>query len=138
MKQISVPVILILLLSMSACMSLMNSGSHELFRVNDAYYRPWVIRDLEKGIDVFVEFMDLDEEVEFTSLVLGGIEVDVTVSREGKSTVVRGRINTGPSLIENYEYEVTGAGDMINFRYRGADYVYPLKNLRREKTIYSE
>ncbi|MBN1388120.1 MAG: hypothetical protein JW965_06710 [Bacteroidales bacterium] len=120
---------------LNGCATLFTS-EHELFRITDVYYRSWAIKDLEKGTDVILELMKLDDSIEFTSLIFRDIEVDVNITTDGRKTIVKGTINTGPSLIENYEYEATESGDMIKYKYRGAEFSYPLKNIRREKTKF--
>ena len=136
MKPIQIITVIFMLGILNSCATMFTS-EHELFHVNDVYYQSWAIKDLEKGTDVIIELSNLDEDVEFTSIIFRDIEVDVSVTTEGKKTIVRGTINTGPSLIENYEYDVTDAGDMIKFKYRGAESSYPLKNIRREKTNFT-
>ncbi|MDT8402484.1 MAG: hypothetical protein RQ743_12380 [Bacteroidales bacterium] len=135
MKNINLISAFLILLSAGSCVALIKS-EHNLFHVHDIYYQSWMVRDLEKGTDVFIEFRDLDEDVEFSSLVFRGIEVDLSIVSEGRSTIVKGTINTGPSLIENYEYEVTGETDMIKYTYGGREFSYPLKNIRRENTRF--
>lgn len=129
-----IPTFIILLVA-GSCVTLMKSD-HNLFHVEDIFYQSWMVRDLEKGTDVIIKFRNVDEEVEFTSLVFRGIEVDLNISPEGRRTIAKGTINTGPSLIENYEYEVTGETDMIKYKYRGKEFSYPLKNIRREDTRF--
>lgn len=128
---------IIILTVISGCSAVLNK-EHELFRIQDVYYRSWMVRDIEKGTDVFVELKKLDEDIKFTSLIFRGLEVDVTSSSEGSKTVIKGTINTGPSIIENYEYKRGGPGDAIRFVYEGREYDYPLKNIRREKTEFTE
>lgn len=125
----------IILLSTVSCVTLSNS-EHDLFRLHDIYYQSWMVKDLEKGTDVFLELRDVDEGVEFTSLVFRGIEVKVSSAFDGRKTIVKGTINTGPSLIENYEYEVKGGDDIIKYTYHGKEFSYPVKNIRREKTRF--
>ncbi|HCC71843.1 MAG TPA: hypothetical protein DEQ09_11940 [Bacteroidales bacterium] len=137
MKQIKIITVLIIFLSTAGCATFFNS-EHELFQVHDIYYQSWVIKNLEKGTDVVIDFRNLDEAVEFTSLVFRGIEVDVSVQPAGKKTIVKGVINTGPSIIENYEYKVSGYEDMIKYRYLGKEFAYPLKNVKRESTRFIE
>lgn len=127
--------VLIVIATFSTCVTLFNS-EHELFKIKDIYYQSWVVRDLEKGTDVIIEMQNLDEQVEFTSLTFRGIEVDVNVKQEGSRTIVKGTINTGPSLIEDYEYKSTGSDNMIKYKYRGKEFSYPLKNIERESTRF--
>ncbi|HDZ41334.1 MAG TPA: hypothetical protein ENH59_06620 [Bacteroidetes bacterium] len=136
MKNMNFIAAFLIMLGTVSCVTFFNS-EHDLFRVHDIYYRSWMLKDMEKGTDVFIEFRELDEDVEFTSLVFRGIEVDVNLISEGRSTIVKGTINTGPSLIENYEYKVTGETDMIKYNYRGKEFSYPLKNIRRESTTFT-
>ncbi len=135
MKHMNFFTAFIILLSTGSCITLFNS-EYDLFLVHDIYYQSWMVKDLEKGTDVFIEFREVDEEVEFTSLVFRGIEVKVNSTFDGRKTIVKGTINTGPSLIENYEYEVTGADDIIKYKYHGKEFSYPLKNIRREDTRF--
>ncbi len=137
MRLIKILSVIIILTLISGCSAMLKS-EHELFRIQDVYYQSWMVRNLEKGTDVFVELKNLDADVEFISLVFRGVEVDVTASSEGNKTVIKGTINTGPSLIENYEYKRGGPGDVIRFVYEGREYDYPLKNIRREKTEFTE
>jgi len=135
MKRMQIFITILILGIFNSCVTLFTS-EHELFQIKDVYYQSWVIRDMEKGTDVIIEFRNLDENVEFASLVFRGIEVDVNVSPEGRKTIVKGTINTGPSLIENYEYEATGSDNMIKYKYLGKEFSYPLKNIRREDTNF--
>ncbi len=135
MKLIKIFSVIIMLTIISGCSAMLKS-EHELFRIEDAYYQSWMVRDLEKGTDVFVELKKLDADIEFTSLVFRGVEVDVTASSEGNKTVIKGTVNTGPSLIENYDYKTGGPGDIIRYFYKGRVYDYPLKNVRRENTEF--
>lgn len=137
MRLIKILTVIIMFTVISGCSAMLKT-EHELFRIQDVYYHSWMVRDIEKGTDVFVELKKLDEGVEFTSLVFRGLEVDVTSSSEGSKTVVKGTINTGPSIIENYEYKPGGPGDVVRFVYEGREYDYPLKNIRREKTEFTE
>ncbi|MFP4489617.1 MAG: hypothetical protein ACLFN1_09975 [Bacteroidales bacterium] len=129
--------VIIIITVTGGCSAVLNK-EHELFRIQDVYYRSWMVRDIEKGTDVFVELKKLDEDIEFTSLIFRGLEVDVTSSSEGSKTVIKGTINTGPSIIDNYEYKRGGPADAIRFVYEGREYGYPLKNIRREKTEFTE
>lgn len=129
--------VMIVLTVISGCSVLLKS-EHELFRITDAYYQSWMVKNLEKGTDVFVELKKLDENVEFTSLVFRGLELDITASSEGSKTLIKGTINTGPSLIENYDYKAGGPNDIIRYAYDGREYDYPLKNVRRENSNFTE
>lgn len=135
MKRIQLFTVLIAMFIFSACVTLFNS-EHELFKIKDIYYQSWVVKDLEKGTDVIIEMKNLDDEVEFTSLIFRGIEVDVSMKIEGSKTIVKGTINTGPSLIENYEYKSTGSDNMIKYKYKGEEFSYPLTNIERESTRF--
>lgn len=135
MKLMRIVNVLFMLFILNSCITL-STSEHELFKIRDVYYQSWAIKDLEKGTDVIIELRDLDENVEFTSLVFRDIEVDVNVTTEGRISIVKGTINTGPSLIENYKFEVTDSGDMVKYSYRGREYSYPLKNIRRKNTRF--
>lgn len=135
MRRINFITALILMIMAGSCTALFNSG-HDLFRISDIYYQSWMLKDIEKGTDVIIELKGVDDDVEFTSLVFRGIEVDVNATKAGGKTTVKGVINTGPSLIENYEYEVTGADDVLKYKYRGKEFAYPLKKIRRQKTRF--
>lgn len=135
MKLIHLLTATLIITFLNSCATLYNT-QHELFQIVDLYYQSWVVRDLEKGTNVIIKFRNLDKDIEFESLVFRGIEVDISVLNEGRKTIVKGTINTGPSLIENYEYEVTGSGDMIKYKYMGREFSYPLKNIKRENTKF--
>ncbi|MFO7852304.1 MAG: hypothetical protein ACQERS_08860 [Bacteroidota bacterium] len=127
--------VLFLISILNSCVTLFNS-EHELFQIKDIYYQSWVVKDLEKGTDVIIEMKNLNDEVEFTSLIFRGIEVDVNIKTEGSKTIVKGTINTGPSLIENYEYKSTGSDNMIKYNYKDEEFSYPLTNIKRESTRF--
>lgn len=127
--------VLFLISILNSCVTLFNS-EHELFQIKDIYYQSWVVKDLEKGTDVIIEMKNLNDEVEFTSLIFRGIEVDVNVKTEGSKTIVKGTIKTGPSLIENYEYKSTGSDNMIKYKYKGEEFSYPLTNIERKSTRF--
>ena len=135
MKPIHTITVIFIFVILNSCATLFTS-EHELFQIKDVYYQSWAIKDLEKGTDVIIELSNLDENIEFISLIFRDIEVDVNITTEGRKTIVKGTINTGPSLIENYEYDVTDSDDIIKFKYRGREFSYPLKNIRREKTKF--
>ncbi len=135
MKYITCISAIIIMLFAGSCVTLFNS-EHNLFHVNDIYYQSWMLDDTEKGTDLYMELEEADTDVVFTSVVFRGIEVDVNVSSEGNKTIVKGTFNFGPSHIENYEYRVTGESDMIKFSYRGKEFSYPLRNVRRESTLF--
>ncbi len=137
MRLIKIFSVIIILTLISGCSAMLKT-KHELFRIHDVYYQSWMVRDIEKGTDVFVELKKPDPDVEFTSLVFRGVEVDVTASSNGNKTVIKGTINTGPSLIENYDYKTSGVGDVIRYIYAGRKYDYPLKNVRRENSEFIE
>jgi len=135
MKLIQIVTVIFVLCILNSCATIHTSG-HELFRIKDIYYQSWAIKDLEKGTDVIIELSNLDDNIEFISIIFRDIEVDVNVTTEGRKTIVKGTINTGPSFIEDYEYEVTESEDIIKFKYRESEFSYPLKNIRREKTRF--
>ncbi|MDZ7739957.1 MAG: hypothetical protein U5K32_13010 [Bacteroidales bacterium] len=124
MRSIKILSVIIMFTVISGCSALLKT-EHELFRIQDVYYQSWMVRDIEKGTDVIIELKNLDADVEFTSLVFRGLEVDVTSSSEGSKTVIKGTINTGPSIIENYDYKPGGPFDIIRYVYRGNEYDYP-------------
>jgi len=133
--QVLIPVFITVLLS--GCATAFRTD-HELFRIKDIYYRSWMLQDQEKGTDVYVELVNADPDVVFTKLVFRGIEVDVISTTEGRKTAVKGVINTGPSIIENYDYDIGGTKDVIRYIYKAKEFEYPLKNVRRENSDFIE
>lgn len=135
MKYITYILAIIIVLGAGSCVTLFDS-EHNLFHVNDVYYQSWMLDDTEKGTDLHVELEEADADIEFTSVVFRGFEVDVNVSLKGSKTILKGTYNFGPSIIENYDYKLSGENDMIKFNYRGRKFSYPLKNVRREGTLF--
>ncbi len=135
MKPLYTLTVIFILVILNSCATLFTS-EHELFQIKDVYYQSWAIKDLEKGTDIIIELSNVDENIEFITLIFRDIEVDVNVTTEGRKTIVKGTINTGPSLIENYEYDEAISDDMIKFKYMGSEFSYPIKNIRREKTKF--
>ena len=135
-NRLKTPIVFALLLFISVSCATLFTDNHEPFSISDVYYRSWVIKDIEKGTDVFIKLKDVDTNVDFTSIVFRGIEADVQASVKNGVTMVKATINTGPSIIENYEYKVEDAGDMLKFTYKGSKFSYPLINIRRESTEF--
>jgi hypothetical protein len=111
-------------------------SKHTLFTVEKAYYQSWMSENGEKGTDIIVTLVNQDEGLVFESLVFRGIKVKASTELKGNKLIVRGTVNTGPSVIENYEYEVTGAENSLIFSYGKETFVYPLKNIERKKTRF--
>ena len=122
---------------LSSCAS-MKVSEHELFHIQDVYYQSWAIKDLEKGTDIIVEIRNPDPGVEFTKMVFRGIEVDVSVTGEAGKLILKSTVNTGPSVLEDYEYKVTGEDNMLKYKYMGKSFNYPLKNIKRKDTRFME
>lgn len=135
-NRLKAPVVFALLLFISVSCATLVTKSHEPFSISDIYYRSWVVKDIEKGTDVFIKLKDVNSNVDFTSIVFRGIETDIRATVKNGVTVLKATINTGPSLIENYEYKVEDAGDMLRFTYKGSKFSYPLINIRRESTEF--
>ena len=134
--RVKAPIVFALLLFISVSCATLFTDNHEPFSISDVYYRSWVIKDIEKGTDVFIKLKDVDTNVDFTSIVFRGIETDIQATVKNGVTLLKATINTGPSLIENYEYKVEDAGDMLKFTYKGSKFSYPLINIRRESTEF--
>ncbi len=128
--------LIILVTAMNGCAVLLHND-HELFSITDLYYQSWMTEGQEKGTGIYAELRDVDRDIEFTKLVFRGIEVDISMTEKGSKVFLKATVNTGPSLIENYDYEVTGQPDMLRYRYRGKEYEYPLKSIRREQTKFN-
>lgn len=137
MKYITYILAIIILPALGSCVTLFNN-EHNLFHVNDIYYQSWMLDDTKKGTDLYMELVEVDADVEFTYLVFRGVEVDVSASLKGGKTIVKATYNFGPSYIENYEYRVTGESDMLKYTYRGKEFSYPLKNVKRKNTAFIE
>jgi len=135
MSKLKVFLLLILVFTITGCVSV-SKNMHEIFHVNDIYYQSWMVQDTEKGTDIIIDLIVLDDNVEFKTLVFRGIEVDVSEYQEGRRTILKGVINTGPSLIESYEYETNKTDDMVNYSYNGRDFSYPLVNIQRRSTRF--
>jgi hypothetical protein len=135
MKYITYIITVFIVIGTGGCITLFNS-EHNLFHVNDIYYQSWMLDDTEKGTDLVLELEKADEDVEFTSVVFRGFEVDANVIPKGNKTIVKGTYNFGPSIIENYDYQLSGENDMIKYNYRGKEFSYPLRNVRRESTLF--
>lgn len=135
MNKMKIILLLILVFTITGC-STVFKNKHELFHINDIYYQSWMVQDTEKGTDVIIDIILLDDRVEFTSMVFRGIEVDVSIIPEGRRTILRGVINTGPSLLESYEYEVKKSDDVIRYTYQGREFSYPLVNIQRKSTRF--
>jgi len=129
-------IIFLLITTLISSCAVLAPSKHTLFTVEKAYYQSWMSDTGEKGTDVHIALVNVDGRVSFESLVFRGIKVRAVSEEKGNKVIVRGTINTGPSVIENYEYEVTGAENSLIYSFGKETFVYPLKNIERKKTRF--
>lgn len=135
MRNLSIILIISTIIISSSC-SILKHSEHTVFDIKNAYYQSWMIKDQKKGTDVIIELINVDPEIEFLEIVFRGIKVNISKSTNANTTVIKGVINTGPSVIENYEYEVSGSHNSIKYKYKDEYFTIPVKNFQRLKTKF--
>lgn len=135
MKFIIIPFLLSLATGMGnrGCSASSDSGSI-LFTFDDLTYQTWAVSEDERGTDVIIYLVDVDPEVSFLTMTFRGIEVPVSVERKDDKIILRARLITGETVLDNYEYKVTKEKDNLKYTYRSEEYRYPVKNIRRLPT----
>jgi len=102
-----------------------------LFTFTDVTYQTWAVSETNKGTDLIIYLSDVDPDVKFTSITFRGVEVPVSVDRSGDKAILRAQLITGESVIDNYEYRVSGEEDNLKYSYGSKEYTYPVKKFRR-------
>ncbi|MEZ5011717.1 MAG: hypothetical protein R2744_09035 [Bacteroidales bacterium] len=75
--------------------------------------------------------VNVDPAVEFISITFRGIKIPLVTEKKGREVILKGRLVTGDSMIDNESYTVTGEENNLTYLYNSIEYRYPLKNIRR-------
>ena len=128
--------ILTVIISLSAC-SVIIHKNYSLFGVRDAKYQSWMREKDLKGTDIILELINVDTNVEFKKITFRSVTVPVYIlSQKGNVTIIKGVINAGPSLLEDEERTNTDSDNMLIYTYKDQEFSFPLKNIRRLKTMF--
>jgi hypothetical protein len=105
--------------------------NHDLFTVKDISYQSWTRQNGERGTDLTVIITDADSLVQFESLTFRGLTVPVTTASTDGTVTLKAILSTDFSMIENSDYVSSGGPDQLTFTYRGEEYNWPVKNIKR-------
>lgn len=111
--------------------SVKSSDDHNLFTLSDITYRSWVRSDTGNGTDITLSMVNVDPAIEFISITFRGIKIPLVTEKKGREVILKGRLVTGDSMIDNESYTVTGEENNLTYLYNSIEYRYPLKNIRR-------
>jgi hypothetical protein len=116
--------------------SVVKNKNAKVFNVEDAYYQSWMYSTEEKGTDIMVYLSNVQDEVEFDSLIFRGVSLPVFVSENNMDVVLKSILNTGISKISVVK-KPAGKPDQLIYYFKGSKYSYPLKNIRRKEMKYN-
>lgn len=108
-----------------------SENNHDLFTVKDFSYQSWTRTNGERGTDLTVVVTDTDPLVLFQSITFRGLTVPVTTATNNGSATLRATLATDISMVENNDYTSTGGPDRLTFTYRGEEFNWPVKNIKR-------
>ena len=105
------------------------------FKLEDAYYQPWVINDNEKGTDVIIELTHVAKEITFDSIVFRGVQLPVFLLEGKDKLILKSKLYVGLARLP-IASKPNHKPDQLIYIYMGRKYSFLLKKIRPLKTIY--
>ncbi len=104
----------------------------EVFKINQAYYQPWIVSEDEKGTDIIVELSDVEEAVDFDSIVFRGVRMKAFAEQKERTVELKSILPAGKSRIIDLENHVVNLPDQLIYHFQGKRVSYPLKITERK------
>jgi hypothetical protein len=118
-----------------------NSACHvtkynqSLFQMKQAYYQSWTKSENEKGTNIFIELIDVQDGIEFDSIIFRGNRLPVFVTHDGNMVRLQGMLNIGISRIQ-LDKKFVDKPDQLLYRYKGNRLSFLLKIIERKNMEY--
>jgi hypothetical protein len=106
-----------------------------LFNIQDAYYQSWVAHNNEKGTDIMIQLINVQNEIRFDSLVFRGIQIPVYSWEKDGIVTLKGILSTDADKL-HIPKKIVKKPDQLIYHFQGKKYFLLLENIHRLNTKY--
>jgi hypothetical protein len=118
--------------------NILNNQQKKLFTVKDAYYQSWIVDEQNKGTTITIVLSEIDNSVNFDSLVFRGIQMPVDVESKDGTSIIKSTYSQHQNLFIEKSNNPTFGNDALIYTYKGEKKYYKLESIRREDMKYNK
>ena len=106
-------------------------GGQPIFKVKNAFYQSWMKNENDKGTNLSIEMINVQQGIVFDSIVFRGNMLPVFSDIENNVTKLSAALIVGIPRI-SLEKKIVNKPNQLLYQYNGKRYYYPVNFQRKE------